>query len=499
MLGLNKPIDNNTEPMDPRIRAMAAGVILLAEALEKLLPKRRDNPLNYYPRLYNVNAYNSLDWKSLLFDFTYIRNERLYSFTLPAFIKLEERCPKPVNNTDNLKIHSANKFLKALYHPVLMFAAGFGAVANIFTMALTISKVKLTSLAIIKSSSLLFNLAGFMVSLAYFMPALLYYYNNDRLRDELLDIFNAAMADIRKDDCVAACEKLYGLKWQHNILLHPNYPDNNNLRWSYYYMLDLINEICHDFKDCESYKEALSLAETPDQKFLVLQGLLNVYDWRHEDEVKKFKKLKSRFVTEEERDALKQDKMHIEATIAPYVAQIDPTSAMHQQLQSELHSQLQQCVSSFRRGDYAAAKNMLDGIKWGGYCKKAYPGAAILYYQLQTVLTLCMEPYEPFDMESLCPIGRLRIARENLVIVQEYIDKYYPEMSRAHQEYIDLYDKFDVESDMAYEPQQSHKQPIIYSGVLHLRQDLPSKNPEEIVADIRNLYSSRSSSPINNL
>ena len=101
MLGLNDPTNNKATPMDPRIRAMVEGVILLGEILRKLMSKRRDNPLNYYPRLHESEAYNSLDWKTLLFDFTYRRNERLYSFTLPAFIKLEERAHNPLTKENN--------------------------------------------------------------------------------------------------------------------------------------------------------------------------------------------------------------------------------------------------------------------------------------------------------------------------------------------------------------------------------------------------------------
>ncbi len=376
-----------------------------------------------------------------------------------------------------------------------LWAAGFGTVANIFNIAFTMAKVKIASLAIVKTIGLLFNLAGLVASLLYFIPAALYYYHNERLRDELLDIFDDAMTDIQKDNCLAAWGKLDNLKFHHSILLHPNYPDNNDLRWSYYYMVDLINEKCDDFKDCESYKMALPLSDTADQKFLVLQGLLNVYDWRHQNEVKKFNKLKSRFVTEEERDDLKQDKMHVEAIMAPYAAQIDATSPMHQQLQADLHYQLQQCVRSFRYGEYALAKNILDKIKWGGYCKKAYPCAAILYYQLQTVLTLSMEAYEPFDMESLCPIGRLMIARENLVTVQEYVDRYYPEISQQHQEYIDSYDKFDHDTDMAYDTPPPFKQPVIFSEFIPVSQHTHVENHEDIVSDIRNLYSNRTPSP----
>lgn len=505
MLKLNEPINNKTTPMDPRIRAMAAGVILLGEILEKLMPKRRDNPLNYYPRLYNTQAYNSLDWKTLLFDFTYIRNERLYSFTLPAFIKLEERSPNIAvkenqeftkgGNNENY----TNKFIKALCHPLFMLTSGFVSVANIFSMAFTIAKVKITSIAIVKASGLLFNLAGLAVSLCYFIPAIWYYYNNERLRDELLDIFDDAMVEIRKDNTLEAWNKLDNLKFQHSILLHPNYPDNNDLRWSYYYMVDLINEKCHDFRDCDSYKMALPLSETADQKFLVLQGLLNVYDWRLDNQIKKFKELKGIFITEEARESLRSGRISIAEIIAPYVAQIDPSSPMHQQLQADLHYQLQQCVSSFRYGEYALAKEILDNIKWNGYCKKAYPGAAILYYQLQSVLTLSMEPYEPFDMESLCPIGRLKIARENLETIQEYIDKYYPEMSREHQEYIDLFDASSAARQTAYDTPNPYKRPIIYSELIPVSQKMSEEAADDIAADIRNLYPSRTPSPMNYL
>lgn len=505
MLSPNEPVNNNDTPMDPRIRAMAAGVILLEEALRKLIPKRRDNPLKYYPRLYYANVHNSLDWKTLLVDFNYKRNDRLYSFILPAFIKLEERSPhfpyeekQKLSKTTNVKDDSyINKFIKTLYHPLFMGAVGLGTVANLVNIALTTSKIKFASLAIFKASGLLFGFAGLTASLCYFVPALLYYYNHERLRNEVLDVFDDAMEEIRKDNTLAAWNKLEGLKFPHSMLLHPNYPNNRDLRWSYHYMVDLINEKCHDFKHCESYKMALELAETADQKFLVLQGLLNVYDWRHECEVKKFNKLKSRFATEEERISLNEDKMHIEAIIAPYVAQIDTTSPMHQQLQADLHYQLQQCVSSFRRGEYVVAKNIFDKINLSGYCKKAYPAAAILYYQLQSVVTLCMEAYEPIKEDSLCPIKRLRIARENLLTVQEYIDRYYPEMSEQHQQYIDLFDASSAARQTAFDKPNPYKKPIIYSEFLPVSQNIGVEKPEDIVEDIRGLYGSRAPSPIN--
>jgi hypothetical protein len=502
----NKELEDKESDTDRKIMAMAESLLLLEAALKKLIPKRRHSPLYYYPRLYDARYSTSLDWKTLLFDFIYARNRIGYPFTLPVFTKLELRSPQiadaekqkfsKILNEDSYSY--TDKFIKILYHPIFMAALGLGSAANIVNMALTLSKVSITSLAILKASGLLFGVVGLAASLCYFIPAAWYYYNHDRLRHEILDIFEEAMEDIGKDNTLDAWNKIHGLKFPHSMLLHPNYPNNRDLRWSYHYMSGLILEKCHDFDHCESYKAAFLLADTPDEKFLVVQGILNVYDWRQECVVEQFNVLPRRYATEKERQSVNNNKMHIEKIIAPYAAHLDPTAPKHQALEKEIHYQLQECITNVKNKQYVAAKEIFEAIKWGGYCKKAYPRAAIIYYQIQSILTLCMEPYEPFDMETpLCPIRRLKIARENLIIVQEYIDNYYPEMSKEHQEYIDLYDWFDVESDKAFDTPNPYIKPIIYSEFLPVSEKTWIDKQDDIVEDVKNLYKDRSPSPTN--
>ena len=85
---------------------------------------------------------------------------------------------------------AVEKLLDGIYknkrNQVLLGVTGSG---KTFTMA----KVKIASLAIVKTGGLLFSLVGLVASLLYFIPAALYCYHNERLRDELLDIFDDAM------------------------------------------------------------------------------------------------------------------------------------------------------------------------------------------------------------------------------------------------------------------------------------------------------------------
>lgn len=507
MLSLNG--NSREQPIsieDQRILALAKTVILLGEAMESLIPEMSDSPLNYMPRLYEARGCD-LDDDSMLFTFTYKKNNRFYSFELPVFANLDKVSPNPSNNNKESFVENrprsdssyTRKIIKMLQYPFVMLSAGFGSVANLFNIALKLHKIKLSGLVGISTNGMVFNLIGIGASLLYFIPTVFYYYNNARLKNELLVILNDSMNDILHDDCVLAHNKLKNLTFFHRILLHPNYPDNNDdIRWSYYYQKDLINEKCDNFKHCRSYKKALELSNTSDQKFLVLHGLINVYDWCYEHSVKRFNNLYYLNQTEEARNAVKNSKTRNYATIDQYALQIPENSSFHLGLQKTLHSQLQQCVDSIRNNNNALAKSIFDDINFNGYCKRAYPAAAILYYQLQTVLTLCMERYEPFDMESTSPIQRLAIARENLSKVQEYIDKYYhgTEISQQHKKYIDLFNASTAARETAYvDPiSANYIAPVLFSELEPALQDI-TELESSAECNIKNSFPSRSQSP----
>ena len=409
-------------------------------------PALKNLPSNYSGRpLYNrisscdIEVHDSLDREISFFNFSYTVDDETYIFDLPVFKKLED---VTTNSVSNIKVADKNnhgeeysyknRLKQFLYKPIALLAPGFKSVANVFNIALAIYEAKFMKLGIVYPADIFVYIFRRVTSLLYIIPALKNYYNREILKNELLDIFNKVMININSHDYDSAQLIFKNLEFKYKVFLYPSYPDNDNLRWNYYYMNDLINENEHSFHDCKSYNIALKLSYTPDEKFLVLQGLLNVYDWHYENDVKWLNKRNHGFFSTEDIESLKTSKMNVARITAPYIAQIATDSPMHQQLREYLHLQLQRCITEAVQGEFDAAKKIFDEINFNGYCKKAYPAAAIIYYQLQTILTLVMGFASGIDT--------FWVARENLLKIQEYFDKNYSKMSFQHQKYFDLFD-----------------------------------------------------------
>ena len=447
--------------------------------LKNLPSNYHGKPLHHKISLCEVEVHDSLDRQTTLFNFSYKIDGKLYHFDLPIFIKLDDITTNSVvndnkvsNNNNHVEESSyKDKVTNFLYKSFDILAPSFKALANVFNIALAIYEAKFIKFDVVYPAGLLVYLFRRVASLLYIIPALKNYNDREILKNELLDIFNKVMTNINNHDFDLAQLTLKNLEFKYKVLLYPSYPDNDNLRWNYYYMDDLINEKKRCFYDCKSYNIALKLSHTADEKFLALQGLLNVYDWHYEKEVRWINVRSDGLFSDIDIEYLKLHKMDNERIMAPYVAQITTDSAMHQQLREYLHWQLQQCIKEAVHGEFDAAKKIFDEINFNGYCKKAYPAAAIIYYQLQTILTLIMG--------HMSGIDTLEVVRENLLKNQEYVDKHYSKMSFQHQKYIDLFDDSVMAREMACnKPEKAVK----FSETKNYSQKKPTANHSDIVS-----------------
>lgn len=385
--------------------------------------------------------------------FSYIRNGVQSWLDLPLSVGLKEPClqedeQKKSAQTYILPINKKSRdsyelFLAALYHPITKVFAGVVVAMNLLNM-LGISMVA-TSLV---------SAGGLALSIAYLTPVLIYKMAKTKLRRNLLNILQSSLNDINDNKSKEESVKINSLDSVFNVMLGHYFPGNIELKWCYNYLKSRIsyNE--------NLTEEAFELSETPDELFLVLRMFLN-----NSNELRKCM-LRDKFLPSTFWDQLKCKEVFeahekdFSKYLKPYINLIPINSKEHQELATQMKQQLMSCFNSLSNSCIKEACDKFIKIEWDGYCKVAYPAAAILYYELKAVLTLASIGLDVKLNSELCVADRFGFLCKSLEKTKKIIDEFYSEESGKYQKCFDSYESFDLDMRKAFQRDMPGK-PII--------------------------------------
>ncbi len=90
----------------------------------------------------------------------------------------------------------------------------------------------------------------------------------------------------------------------------------------------------------------------------------------------------------------------------------------------------------FPRLNFEGAKEQFYSIEWDEYSKYAYPDAAIMYYQMESIIIFFskIKTYPEFDKLEYDQC--LRDALQRAPMIQDIICKYYPERAEEYRGYV---------------------------------------------------------------
>lgn len=405
------------------------------------------------------------------FEFIFARNNRLFSLILPVFMDLQERSVGPqVQNNQQVsqpvprrKWKYVGAFMSIIYHPFVMLAAGMVSIINVLNIT-PLARVGIIP-RVLSTISFPLKALSLAASIVYFSP-LLY----KRVKRDLRKHFDEILADINANELDSAQEKLKNSSLQYRMLLNVNPPGMKSLQWSYYYLQGLLSE-----KRCEGnrfvsdeslFVMALTYAESPEEKFLALRGIINHHDMYLLNRQHEYRDMQHRadaFVLELQGNAYNQ--RYSKGNIATYFAQIPTTIALYEDTGRKLHAELQSCIAALSDDRPEEAIEIFRKIKLDGYCKQAYPAAAILYYQLDSVTLFLIHKCGLtrdnmiFTTEMLIT-DWYREIRENSKLIQECFDKYFPERAEEYKAYVNAFEQAKYEKDCAFFTQPTPFTPL---------------------------------------
>lgn len=429
----------------------------LVKIMTSITEESSKDSWRYIPHLLNINIYPDEFDGETVFLFNYERNEHVEAFAFPVFTDLRDKeldIETPINDApiDNLKVDTKGIYdyslTSLLYHPNTVMAATVCAAANILTMCLKIAGGNAILPSFAARAPLLANLGLAGIAIVYFGPVLFYLFKKDLVRKELEVIFKESQKFFEDGYLNSAYQNLNRLSFTQKLFLRPDVPGNSDLRWSYNFLRGLLQEnrrLCFrslgDPMFYELMETALELSVSENQRFKVIRSIINGSDLSRkynnmdalDEPCKNDEKLQASIAL--------SNKFH-QDRIKPYIGQLPTKSQMHIQLAKDLHHALNEVLDTLLTEDVDMACTMFHKIYLDGYCKVAYPASAILYYQIESVLSLLTDKFKnPGVHKEMDNFQRETLAEYNFLKIQRYIDKHFPDQSERHQRYIDVYNE----------------------------------------------------------
>lgn len=403
----------------------------LFEAMQGMFGRKREyNPYDVTPKLENVEVYESLE-RDVIFNFNYERSGHNFSFELPVFSNLpkygmyEDLLEGEKQNIET-EYSKENKRMKkklfAIYNPLVM--AAVGAIS-----AFAFSSNIMLPLKIILLSS----------SLSYFVPPIIYYVCKNYYKSKLIKIFDEyANEELRKDH-EYGFDRIYKLSVPYKILLHPLFPDNDDLLCSYYYLNGLARERVGHEDEIEWYEKALEVAPSVDRKQVIVRALLNKYhndlDWATYNSYVSC----ACYIDPEKYDKLCQRRDYLLGKAEGYLKHVSFGSGLHKQLGNMLHKQLDDCLDSLRKKDFDAAAEKFYKIKLEGYSRQAHWSSAAMYYQIEAIIALIKKKIITPEEQTFDEWESLHYASYTVDSVKFYINNFFPDKSEEYKAYYDAF------------------------------------------------------------
>ena len=136
-----------------------------------------------------------------------------------------------------------------------------------------------------------------------------------------------------------------------------------------------------------------------------------------------------------------------------------------------------------------SAIQKFNAINFDAYSKKAYPGATILYYQLDAVLTLLGKENYILEVRSPCDATRLCSPSHSFCIVRENIDKFYKPLSELMYNF--AYNFSEFLRDLPSESKPKPGKPIITLANSNKHFKILSIDSDDSLSPVQNTNSNR--------
>lgn len=416
-------------------------------------------------RFYNMPEYNDCKVSEepstgdLSLNFEFNKFGKLYKFNivLPLFMNLPPRplrkdavdyyIEEAVQEKRSKSIDFNSIFIKTMYHPITKVIIGVLSVANLLSLIAPMVVIPIIPSAML-GASVAVKVLGVLSSMAYVAPILAYYYGNDFYRVKLEAFFSQVEEDINNRRIDIAYDKLQELPFVFRILLNRNFPDNRDLRRKYYNMLGRSSRMGYQIHD--NYVRALEFTDNARDKLLPLRGIINDYECSLEGTIRRhFSDCLSGMMQRCENAVIDSEKWR-----AKYVAQIPTDAPLYHELGAKVRAQIQECIAILREERFSDAAKMFYNIEWDAYSRHAYPDAAIMYYQMEAIITFFSKKRVKPEPEDFKQDECLNFALEKAPMVQNIINKYYPEKSQKYEEIMNSYEKSRKEIFKAKEPKR---------------------------------------------
>lgn len=432
----------------------------LAGSLRQLSARMQEMPVpNINPYDNGVSSYSNrlFTYLNIVFLYKTLRRRdrhgrsHIATFIWPIFTDLRDRELDLDESTSSQLLVPKHSFrekeehwlLKRIYKPFTMNTVGVISALNLVSMVLNLAGVK-----ILVSIPVTVNVGILGLSTIYIAPMLGYYYLEKYVREELEQHLEEAQMRAEAGYHERAYQMICELPLRYRILLHPYYPGNAELRWSHLHLrIYLRHNIAAEYGDLyyeEACKEAVETARNVDDKFKIIRLLLI-----RSDDLRKMtiKYIRENYATHKDEDRLKKEIVVEEndyaARIAPFVPMLPVHSKLHIKYAKDLHDQLEAVIKLLRNKKEIDACAKFQEIEWNGYYKVAFPAAAAIYYQTESLLVarLINRLAETRLHPELLSWNYIDFIRANCDKIQRYLDRFgSASASRLNRRYTEYHD-----------------------------------------------------------
>lgn len=422
------------------------------------------------PILTHNERYNALGKATALQRMEYTRGDRKYEFELPIFMDLQgldvANAKTEAENHVPQPVVASSKWPKLIYNPMLMFAAGlisFVSAVNLIPSAY----VSMIMPKVFHMAPLPLKLLALFGSISYFVPFVFW-----KVKASMYKLLEETQDDISQGKLDAAEDKLNKLSISHRILLWGGLPYVSDVKWNYFYVDNLwADGLGYNGSD-SGYDIALRYAETAEQKFLPLRGLIN-YSYRRKVglEHANLRLVPDHPVDAEEIAINKHNISSYEESIGEYLAQLPTCPDIHFNFTEDINVRLGQCLGELTSSDDDTLEdgvNKFYDLNFDGYTMHFCPGMAVIYLQAYVRVVLLTKLLRSERATELNIYAGFKFARKLMDMIQKILVEHFPDKVQEHGEYVQRYDynlkqMLEVFSREAKEKRAAKEESLLFS------------------------------------
>ncbi len=394
------------------------------------------------PILTHKERYNALGKATALQLMKYTRGDRKYEFELPIFMDLQgldvAKAATEAENYVPQPTVADSKLTKLVYNPMLMFAAGLISFISVVNL-IPSTYVGMFMPEVFHLAPLPLKLLALFGSISYFVPFVFW-----KVKANMHKLLADTLDDINQGKLDAAEDKLTKLSISHRVLVWGGLPYVSDVKWNYFYVKNLwADGLGYNGWD-SGYDAALDYAETAEQKFLPLRGLIN-YSYRRKVglEHANLRLVPDHPVDAEEIAMNKRNILSYENSIRKYLAQLPLCPNLHSYFTEDISVRLGQCLAELTSSDDDTLKNGVDkfyDLNFDGYTMHFCPAMAVLYLQAYVRVILLTELLRSDRATELNTYAGFKFARNLMNMIQKILVEHFPDKVQEHNDYVQKYD-----------------------------------------------------------